>query len=32
MIECDDGMVSMSGGRQGSCSHHRGNNRTVHDG
>jgi hypothetical protein len=32
MIECDDGMVSMSGGRQGSCSHHRGNNRTVYDG
>jgi hypothetical protein len=32
MIECDDGMVSMSGGRQGSCSHHGGNNRTVYDG
>ncbi|GFJ92194.1 hypothetical protein [Phytohabitans rumicis] len=32
MIECDDGMVSMSGGRQGSCSYHGGNNRTVYDG
>lgn len=32
MIECDDGMVSMSGGRPGSCSHHGGKNRTVYDG
>jgi hypothetical protein len=30
MIQCDDGMVSMSGGRQGSCSHHGGNRRTVY--
>jgi hypothetical protein len=32
MIECQDGMVSMSGGRRGSCSHHGGNRRTVYDG
>jgi hypothetical protein len=32
MIECNDGMVSMSGGRRGSCSHHGGNKRTVYDG
>jgi hypothetical protein len=32
MIECNDGMVSMSGGRQGSCSYHGGNRQTVYDG
>jgi len=32
MIECADGKVSMSGGRQGSCSQHGGNRRTVYDG
>jgi hypothetical protein len=32
MIECQDGMVSMSGGRRGSCSHHGGNRRPVYDG
>jgi hypothetical protein len=32
MIECNDGMVSMSGGRQGSCSYHEGNKRAVRDG
>jgi hypothetical protein len=30
MIQCNDGMVSMSGGRQGSCSHHDGNLRPVY--
>ncbi|GAA0403483.1 hypothetical protein AB0875_09565 [Micromonospora gifhornensis] len=30
MIECNDGMVSMSGGRPGSCSYHGGNRRTVY--
>jgi hypothetical protein len=30
MIQCSDGTVSMSGGRQGSCSHHGGNRRPVH--
>ncbi|MQA28020.1 MAG: hypothetical protein GEU94_21785 [Micromonosporaceae bacterium] len=29
MIQCKDGMVSMSGGRRGSCSHHDGNRRPV---
>jgi hypothetical protein len=29
MIQCRDGMFSMSGGRQGSCSHHGGNRRPV---
>jgi hypothetical protein len=32
MIECSDGMVSMSGGRRGSCSHHGGNKQSVYDG
>ncbi|MFI9572044.1 hypothetical protein ACIG5D_11485 [Microbispora rosea] len=32
MIECSDGAFSMSGGRQGSCSHHGGNHRPVHQG
>jgi len=32
MIECSDGKVSMSGGRQGSCSYHGGNRRRVHQG
>ncbi|MEV6810572.1 hypothetical protein [Micromonospora sp. NPDC051296] len=30
MIQCNDGMVSMSGGRSGSCSHHGGNRRAVY--
>ncbi|RIV36019.1 hypothetical protein [Micromonospora radicis] len=30
MIQCNDGMVSMSGGRPGSCSHHGGNRRPVY--
>jgi hypothetical protein len=30
MIQCQDGTVSMSGGRSGSCSHHGGNRRPVH--
>jgi hypothetical protein len=29
MEECSDGMVSMSGGRQGACSYHRGELRPV---
>ncbi|HET6213643.1 MAG TPA: hypothetical protein VFE14_12335 [Micromonosporaceae bacterium] len=32
MIQCKDGMVSMSGGRSGSCSYHGGNLRTVYKG
>lgn len=30
MIQCNDRMVSMSGGRRGSCSHHGGNRRPVY--
>jgi hypothetical protein len=30
MEQCTDGMVSMSGGRSGSCSHHGGNRRPVY--
>ena len=30
MIQCRDGMFSMSGGRRGSCSHHGGNRRPVY--
>ncbi|MFB9361901.1 hypothetical protein [Actinoplanes nipponensis] len=30
MIQCADGMLSMSGGRPGSCSHHGGNRRPVY--
>jgi hypothetical protein len=30
MIQCQDGMLSMSGGRPGSCSHHGGNRRAVY--
>ena len=30
MEQCQDGTVSMSGGRQGSCSHHGGNRRPVY--
>ncbi|WP_063794767.1 hypothetical protein [Microbispora sp. ATCC PTA-5024] len=29
MMQCNDGTFSMSGGRQGSCSHHHGNRRPV---
>jgi hypothetical protein len=31
MIQCQDGTFSMSGGRQGSCSHHGGNRRPVYE-
>jgi hypothetical protein len=30
MEQCEDGTVSMSGGRSGSCSHHGGNRRPVY--
>ncbi|MGW4944773.1 hypothetical protein ACWEOZ_24645 [Actinoplanes sp. NPDC004185] len=30
MMQCDDGMLSMSGGRPGSCSRHGGNRRPVY--
>lgn len=30
MMQCDDGMYTMSGGRSGSCSHHDGNRRPVY--
>lgn len=29
MVECNDGMYSMSGGKQGSCSYHGGDRRAV---
>ncbi|ADD40099.1 hypothetical protein [Stackebrandtia nassauensis] len=32
MVACDDGMVSMSGGRSGACSYHGGVGRTVYGG
>jgi hypothetical protein len=32
MAECNDGMYSMSGGRQGACSHHGGETRPVYEG
>jgi hypothetical protein len=32
MVECHDAMYSMSGGRQGACSYHRGVWRPVYDG
>jgi hypothetical protein len=32
VIECADHMYSKSGGRQGSCSHHGGNNRVLYSG
>jgi hypothetical protein len=30
MVECNDGMYSMSGGRQGACSYHGGERRPVY--
>jgi len=32
MEECQDGMVSMSGGHSGSCSSHNGNKQPVYSG
>jgi len=32
MEECNDGMVSMSGGRRGACSYHGGEQRPVYSG
>jgi len=32
MVECNDGMYSMSGGRSGACSHHSGEERPVYSG
>lgn len=32
MVECNDGMYSMSGGRSGACSHHSGEGRAVDSG
>jgi hypothetical protein len=32
MAECNDGTYSMSGGRQGACSHHSGESRAVYSG
>jgi hypothetical protein len=32
MIECRDGMYSMSGGKQGACSYHLGEKQPVYSG
>jgi hypothetical protein len=32
MVQCNDGMYSMSGGRSGACSHHSGEGRAVYSG
>ena len=32
MVECNDGMYSMSGGRSGACSHHGGEGQAVYSG
>jgi hypothetical protein len=32
MVQCNDGMFSMSGGRRGTCSHHSGEGRPVFQG
>jgi len=31
MVECNDGTYSMSGGRSGACSYHKGEERPVYD-